>query len=54
MQELFDNEQPQQPELFEAQRPIVIDLDDPEAMVLGRVIVTPNAPEMPGEEVEEA
>lgn len=48
--ELINMEKVTQPDLFENARPIMLDLDDPEALVTGRVVYTENGAE-PGDEV---
>ena len=38
---LLDNDQSQQSDSFEDERPIMLDLDDPESLVTGRITIDP-------------
>jgi len=38
---LLDDDQPQQPDTFDEERPIVLDLDDPASLTTGRITIDP-------------
>ena len=38
---LLDEDQPQEPDKFDEQRPIVLDLDDPASLTTGRITIDP-------------
>jgi len=38
---LLDHDQSQHPDTFEDERPIMLDLDDPESLVTGRITIDP-------------
>jgi hypothetical protein len=38
---LLEHDQSQHPDTFENERPIILDLDDPESLVTGRITIDP-------------